>query len=58
MQARPGRVFEGIANRITHDSRLVGIGSFAAVGARLDEFFRVVPSAATTPSTTENQSAL
>src|SRR5438876_65455 len=46
VQRRPRGVFEGIADGVAHDGRLVGRASLAAVLTRLDELFGVVPRAA------------
>src|SRR4029077_5735705 len=46
VQARAGRVFEGIAQGIADDRGLVSIGTLAAVLPALDELLGVIPGAA------------
>src|SRR5437762_10458482 len=46
MERRTGRVFERIADRVTHDRRLVGRAPLPAVLPGLDELLRVIPGPA------------
>src|SRR3972149_9543295 len=46
VERRPGRVLEGVADRVTHHRGLVWVGAFASQVAFLDALLRVVPGPA------------